>query len=128
MKLLARFVAVGLFNTAIGYAIILAGLWLGLGDYGANVASFVLGFPVSFTTHRLWTYGARAPAKGAEALRYALAVGVAFLLNLGVVAVGRRLGFVESPLVQLAAIVTYAGALFVLTRFFVFHAHVAVRD
>lgn len=122
---LARFVLVGLGNTAIGYGLILGGLRLGLGDYAANMAGFALGLPISYGLHRHLTFRARHRATRAEALRYGVAFLIAYAANLAVVAMGRAAGFDRSALVQGAAICTYAGVLFVLTRVTVFRARPA---
>ena len=116
----ARFIAVGLFNTAIGYGFILAFLLLGFGDYSANLLGFVFGLPVSFLMHRRLTFRVGISPHVGEASRYAAAVLVAYLGNLGVVTAGRQLGYVENPLVQALAIATYAGVFFVLCKLFVF--------
>lgn len=122
---LARFVLVGLGNTAIGYGLILGWLRLGLGDYAANMAGFAMGLPISYGLHRHLTFRARDRATTAEALRYGAVFLMAYAANLGVVTLGRAAGFERSALVQGAAICTYAAVLFVLTRVTVFRARPA---
>nr|WP_314464610.1 GtrA family protein [uncultured Novosphingobium sp.] len=122
---LARFVLVGLANTAIGYGLILGWLRAGLGDYAANLAGFAMGLPISYALHRHLTFRARHRASTAEALRYGAAFLVSYAANLGVIALGRAAGFERSALVQGLAICTYAGVLFVLTRITVFRAQPA---
>ena len=122
---LARFVLVGLANTAIGYGLILGWLRLGMGDYAANVTGFAMGLPISYGLHRHLTFRARHRATLNEALRYGTAFLIAYGANLAVVALGRSAGFERSALVQGLAICTYAGVLFVLTRITVFRAQPA---
>lgn len=122
---LARFVLVGLGNTAIGYALILGWLRLGLGDYAANLAGFAMGLPISYGLHRHLTFRARHRATLAEGLRYGAAFLIAYGANLAVIAMGRGAGFERSALVQGLAICTYAAVLFVLTRVTVFRARPA---
>ncbi|MEL6933917.1 MAG: GtrA family protein [Pseudomonadota bacterium] len=124
----ARFVVVGLFNTAIGYGVILACLYWGAGDYAANVIGFALGLPIAYALHRGFTFRVARRASPAEAFRYLLAFLIAFGVNLGVVATGRAIGYVEHPLVQLFAICTYAGVFYLLSRLIVFPSTETVAD
>ena len=119
---LVRFLAVGGFNTLLGYAIILGALHLGAGDYPANVIGFSLGLPISWLLHRVLTFRVRHEVSRRELGRYVIVVAIAYLMNLGVVASGRALGFTESPLVQLVAICVYAAVFYLLSRRFVFRA------
>lgn len=115
-----RFLVVGLFNTAIGYAFILAALFLGAGDYLANACAFIFGLPIAYFTQRRFTFTPEDRASASEGMRYALSVLVAYTANLGVLTAGRHMGYAENPWVQLLAVVTYAGVLFVLSRLVVF--------
>ncbi|WP_156457558.1 GtrA family protein [Altererythrobacter sp. Root672] len=117
---IGRFILVGILNTAIGYAIILTGLAAGLGDYSANLAGFVLGFPIAYTLQRRWTFRTSSKATILEAALYALCFLAAYGINLAVIAIGRRLGYEENAIVQLAAICFYSGSFYVLTRLIVF--------
>ena len=118
---IVRFILVGMFNTLLGYGFILAGLFLGAGDYLANVAGFALGMPIAYALHRRFTFKATVAPSRAEAMQFIAVFLVAYGTNLGVVAAGRAMGYVESPLVQLLAICTYAAVLYVLNRLIVFH-------
>jgi putative flippase GtrA len=120
MATLARFIGVGLLNTAFGFAIILIGLWLGAGDYLANALSFIIGLPVSYTMHRRLTFSMKAPATLPEGLRFAGALLFAYGVNLSVIYAARRAGFEESPVAQAIAITAYAGVMFILSRSLVF--------
>jgi putative flippase GtrA len=115
-----RFILVGLLNTAIGYAIILAALALGLGDYSANLVGFALGFPIAYTLQRRWTFRTNTKATVQEAALYGLCFLIAYGANLAIIAAGRGLGYVENPIVQLIAICVYSGLFYLLTRLIVF--------
>ncbi len=115
-----RFLVAGGFNTALGYAIILLGLWLELGDFAANALGYAIGIPVAHQVHRRWTFAVRKRFTWNEALRFFAAFALAYGANLGVIWAGRAAGLVASPLVQLAAILTYAAVFFALSRFVVF--------
>jgi putative flippase GtrA len=117
---LLRFLIAGGFNTALGYAIILTGLWLGLGDFAANALGFAIGIPISHQIHRRWTFAVSKRFSWGEGLRFAATFAVAYSANLVVIWAGRTVGQVASPLVQLAAILTYATIFFLLSRYVVF--------
>jgi putative flippase GtrA len=120
MATFIRFLIVGALNTLFGYTIIFVGLLLGLGDYLANALGYAIGIPLSYGLHRRWTFAPKAPASWAEALRFGICFLIAYSANLAVIAIGRSAGRIEDPLVQGAAIVSYAGLFFILTRFIVF--------
>jgi putative flippase GtrA len=120
MATFIRFLLVGAFNTAFGYGFILIGLLVGLGDYIANAIGYALGIPMSYLLHRRWTFAPKVPASWAEGLRFGICFVIAYCANLAVIAIGRSAGRIEDPLVQGAAIATYAGLFFILTRFVVF--------
>ncbi len=125
---IARFVLVGIFNTALGYGFILVGLFLGAGDYLANVIGFALGLPIAYFLHRGFTFRVSARASKAEASRYVIAFVIAYGVNLSVIATGRALGYVDNPLVQLAAVCAYAAVSYVLSRLIVFPSSEAASD
>lgn len=122
LRTIVRFVAVGLFNTAIGYALILLGLSLGLGDFAANAFGFALGIPLAHRLHRHFTFRAPGVANGPELVRFALVFAAAYGANLAVLATGRQIAWLDGAIVQLIAICTYAAAFYVLSRLMVFRA------
>lgn len=115
-----RFLVVGLFNTAIGYGIILSGLWLGAGDYLANAIGFALGLPLAHALHRRFTFRAATRVRRAEFVQFTLVFALAYGANLAVITAGRQLGYIDNPLVQLLAIGTHASVLYGLNRLVVF--------
>lgn len=117
---IARFIVVGLFNTLLGYGFILTFLFMGAGDYLANIMGFALGVPIAYALHRKFTFKAAASPTRNEALQFGAVFLVAYGANIGVLAAGRAMGYVESPIVQLFAICTYAAVLYVLNRLIVF--------
>jgi putative flippase GtrA len=117
---LIRFLIAGGFNTAIGYGVILIGLWLGLGDFAANALGYAIGIPVAHQVHRRWTFAVKRRFSWNEAWRFIVAIAISYSANLGVIWAGQAAGYVANPLVQLAAILTYAAVFYVLSRFVVF--------
>lgn len=115
-----RFALVGLLNTLIGFAVILIGLRIGLGDYAANALGYGVGLGVSYALNRNWTFRAGQPASLREFGRFALAFAVAYSANLSVVAAGRAMGMIGQPLVHFAGLGLYTVLFFVMSRLFVF--------
>lgn len=113
---LARYGLVGLANTAIGYGLILLGLYLGLGDYRANVLGYAVGLCFSFFANRRFTFDRRGAASRAEIGRFLLCFSIAYAANLGIVGLGRAAGYAEHPLVHLAAMALYSISFFFLMR------------
>lgn len=120
MAVLLRYCAVGLVNTAVGYSIILMGLWLGLGDYPANAAGYIVGIIVSYVLQRRWAFAVTTPPTLREATRFCAAAALAYGANLGVIHVARSLGYVANPVAQAIAMVAYSATFFLLSRFVVF--------
>ncbi|RVA54582.1 GtrA family protein [Mesorhizobium sp. M7A.F.Ca.US.001.01.1.1] len=115
-----RFGAVGLLNTALGYAVILAGLALGLGDILANATGYAAGLVLGFFLNRQWTFSRADGFQPGTALRYGGVFLVAYSINLAVVIAARSAGIVENPLVHLAGICVYSVVFYLGSAHFVF--------
>lgn len=117
---LARFALVGVINTAIGFALILLGLRLGLGDYAANALGYGLGLGVSYALNRSWTFKARNAPSWAEFGRFAASFAMAYGANLAILGIGRAAGMAGQPLLHLAGLGLYSVLFYVLSRTIVF--------
>jgi putative flippase GtrA len=115
-----RFGAVGVLNTGLGYAFILAGLRLGLGDIASNTAGFGAGLVLGFFLNRQWTFGRAGGFRPGTVQRYAITFVAAYGANLAVVIAARSVGIVENPLVHLAGICLYSIVFFFGSAHFVF--------
>lgn len=113
---LARYGIVGLANTAVGYGLILLGLWLGMGDYQANALGFAVGLCFSFFANRTFTFDRRGNVTATEVARFMVCFALAYAANLGVIAAGRAAGLAENPLVHLAGTGLYSVCFFLLMR------------
>ncbi len=102
--------------------VIMLGLWAGLGDYISNILGYGVGLIVSFILNRRWTFNVQAAIKTKEIIGFLLVFAVAFGANLLVLMCGRAIGLAGQPLLQLAAMATYSGLFFILTRQFIFHS------
>lgn len=116
----ARFLVVGVFNTAIGLACIFAAkALLGWGDLAANAGGYAIGLLCSFALNRHWTFRDRGRISPAL-LRFLGAFALAYLANLATVFALRDLARVDSYLAQAAGVVPYTLLFFVASRAFVF--------
>lgn len=118
---LARFILVGLVNTAFGYAIFWLGLhFLGLSAPLANALSYAISLCLSFVLTRRFVFrGAAAAPASAAAWRFIVAFAVAFGINQAVLWLLLALGW-RAEIAQLGAMVSYTVVFFMLNKFFVF--------
>jgi putative flippase GtrA len=114
-----RFVAVGVANTVVGLAMVVAaGEWLGANAFVANGAGLLTGFVVGYQLNRLWTFRS-SRAVTTTAPRYLLAFMMSYALNLGILALALRAGL-HPILAQGAALAAYSLVFFALCRIMVF--------
>lgn len=118
-----RFGLVGLANTAVGYAVILAALAAGFGDYVSNALGYAAGLALGFVLNRNWAFVTTDPARASHRRQLALyvaAFAISYGANLLVLATLRIDDAIPSPIAQLAAMATYTASFFVLCRQVVF--------
>jgi putative flippase GtrA len=113
---IARYGLVGLANTAIGYGLILAGLWIGLGDYRANALGYTAGLCFSFVANRRFTFDRRGGVTAGEIIRFLCCFAISYAANLAIIALGRAWGHAEHPFVHLAAMAVYSVLFFACMR------------
>ena len=118
-----RYGLVGVLNTAIGYAVILAlDLGLKLNPFLANAGGYAVGILVSFALSRGFVFRSRDTVRKAGP-RYLVAVAAAFVLNQLVMGLTRGL-LPDAPLghaaSQFAGMTSYTVALFLISYFWVF--------
>lgn len=112
-----RYGLVGIGNTILGLGTIYIGRQF-VSDFAANLIAYLIVVPVSFVTHRDWSFrdaGKRFPAF----VRFLPTVGIGYLINLGVLNAGLAAG-VNAYVVQAAAIAVYVGTTYLLSRYVVF--------
>lgn len=116
-----RFVAVGIVNTIVGLAMVLAtSTLLGANAFIANGVGLLAGFIFGYQLNRLWTFrSSRAVAMTAP--RYLLAFALAYSVNLAILTIALRVGL-HPILAQGAALAGYSLAFFLLCRVIVFPA------
>lgn len=115
-----RFGIVGVINTLVGLgAIFTAKALFGAGDALANAIGYAIGLATSFGLNSRWTfrYGGRiAPS----ILRFGLAFGISYALNLATVFYLRDGAQLNSYLAQAIGIIPYTVAFYLLSKKFVF--------
>jgi putative flippase GtrA len=120
VKQFARFVAVGIFNTLLGYAVIFACMYVAkMGAEASNVAGYAVGLVASYALNRSYTFGSRARVSG-ELVRFLAVFGVAYGLNFVALLVLIHALGVHAALSQVLAGVVYVGASYLMNRFYVF--------
>ncbi|WP_181885412.1 GtrA family protein [Trinickia dinghuensis] len=124
----ARYLLVGLSNTAVGFAVIWFALrCLGLGNVAANAAGYSVAFLWSFALNRKWTFYHNGAVRSAL-LRYLLVTLVAYGMNLLVVILLEQRLNPGSLFVQIDGMLTYTVLAYVGARYFVFPTHRALSS
>jgi putative flippase GtrA len=123
---LLSFGLVGVVNTLVGFAAILALLAAGVGPFPANAGGFAAGLVVSFTLNKRFTFGLAQGGTGA-AHRFLVAFAIAYGLNLGMLFAGERLLALGRVPSQALGVAAYTCAFFLLCRQFVFRASASAR-
>jgi putative flippase GtrA len=122
LGLAVRFGAVGLINTAAGFALIeLLDIGLGVAPAIANACGYLLGVSLGFVLNRSWVFRYRGD-RGVLP-RYIAAVAVAFIANQAVLAGVLRLAApsqITHTAAQLAGMATYTVLSFAMFRGWVF--------
>ncbi|HXQ10051.1 MAG TPA: GtrA family protein [Caulobacteraceae bacterium] len=121
--LVARFGLVGLINTAIGFAVVVAlDPGLHVAPAIANAVGYLVGVAVGFILNRDFVFRS-SRGLTASGARYAIAALGAFVLNQGVLRLAGTafgLGAVQHIAAQLCAMATYSVVFFLACRFWVF--------
>lgn len=122
MNEFARFVLVGVTNSAIGYSVIF-GLMLGAGwsPELSNVTGYGVGLAASYVLHRTFTFESRAKPLG-EVTRFLIVFFFAFGLNLLALTFLVRVLGVADWLSQVIAGVIYVVSSYSLNRALVFRS------
>jgi len=124
---LARFVVVGVSNTALGLLVIFGCKALaGLGDAAANFVGYGSITVVSFVLNRQWTFeDGGDPAR--SLLRFLLVLAAAYLANLATTLAAIDLLRVNDYLAHVLGVVPYAAVGYLGSRLFVFTAPPVAR-
>ncbi|MEN5166228.1 GtrA family protein [Achromobacter kerstersii] len=116
---LLRYAMVGVVSNALGYTVYLLLTHAGIAPKMTVTLLYITTAALAFFGNRRLTFQSRGRFLG-PALRYAIAHGIGYAINLALLAVfADRLG-IPHQWVQLAAIFIVAGFMFLALRWFVF--------
>ena len=116
---LSRYAVVGLASNAFCYLLYLTFTYVGMGHKTAMTLFYSIGVIQSFYFNRGWSFS-HTGNTSSSFVRYVAAYVLGYLLNLGILALGVDLLNYPHQLIQAAAIVIVAMALFILHKFWVF--------
>jgi len=122
MNQFSRFLLVGIANTALGYAVIFACMYLaGLSPELSNAAGYTVGLLASYFLNRHFTFRS-AQRRSTEFVRFALVFLTAYTANLAVLIVLVHALAVHAGLSQVIAGVIYIGTAYLLNKHYVFRS------
>lgn len=112
---MAKFVVVGVMNTAVTYVVYVALRALGVSIFAANLAGYVAGVANSFVWSRRWVFRRRTGRIGRQAALFVagfgLCYGVQWLALRALLVAG-----VDEYVAQLLAMCVYTGLNFLFNR------------
>jgi putative flippase GtrA len=114
----AKYIAVGVLNSAVGLMIIYLGLALGLNDVAANALGYLVGFAISFAINSKWTF--KQTRTTSSMFRFLLVTAIAYGGNLITMLATRDILHVDHRLAQLAGVISYTCIGFVGARVYAF--------
>jgi putative flippase GtrA len=122
MSQLTRFLIVGVANTALGYVVIFACMYLaGLSPELSNATGYSAGLIVSYFLNRHFTFRS-TQQRSAEFVRFATVFLAAYTANFAVLIILIRLMTIHNGISQIIAGLFYFGATYFLNKYYVFRA------
>jgi putative flippase GtrA len=120
VRQLFRFLVVGVANTAFGYAIIFACMYLaGLSAELSNAIGYGIGLMVSYVMHKVFTFNSDRPHREAF-VRFLVVFAVAYAANLLVLVILVRGIGVHEAVSQVIASAVYVITSFIMNKLYVF--------
>ena len=125
MRQLFRYGLVGVVSNLTIYFVYLLITYLGVEPKIAMTLVYILGASIGFIGHRKWSFSHHGDATSA-AVRYIAAHLSGYLLNFLILTIFvDRLGYAHQ-VVQAVAIITVAGFLFIVFKYFVFPEKIGI--
>jgi putative flippase GtrA len=122
MKQLSRFVAVGLFNTVLGYFVIFGCMYLvKISPEISNVAGYAVGLVASYILNRKYTFNSKQNQLN-EIVRFLAVFFVAYASNFVVLIILIHGVGVHEGASQILAGLIYVIASFIMNKYYVFKA------
>jgi putative flippase GtrA len=116
-----RYAGSGLLNTLVGFSVIFVLMALGVSPIVANIGGYFVGLILGFVLSKKLVFRSEGHVT-TESLRYLAAFLACFILNLIVLQSALSVLRLNAILAQLLAAATYTIAMYLLSRFMVFHA------
>ncbi|MCB1080234.1 MAG: GtrA family protein [Chlamydiia bacterium] len=118
IKLLSRFSLVGILNTTVGYLLMFALMFSGVGPYLSNLCAYGVGFIVAFLLNKNFVFRSKGNYLR-ESILFLLFMGLAYLFNLIVLYSLLRLDL-NPYLSQLSGGAAYSLSMYLFSRKWVF--------
>ena len=123
MNQFVKFLFVGVLNTAVGYGIIFACMYVAkLSPEMSNLVGYGIGVFFSFYSHRLYTFESKNKYQY-EIAKFVFVFLVAYALNFVTLVALVRYFKVNPLYAQIISGALYVGTSFLLNKYFVFRSH-----
>lgn len=120
MNIFAKFIVVGVLNTALGYAVIFGFMYLlGVSPVLSNAAGYLIGLTVSYLLNRNFTFRSAAKSKP-EIFRFLLVFLISYFANLSVLLILIQNMGMHEGIAQVLAGIVYVATSFLMNKYYVF--------
>lgn len=127
MRLLSRYLLVGVLNTALGYAIIFACMYLlNLSPVLSNMIGYAVGLTTSYTLNRTFTFKSKAASRP-EIIKFLFVFVLSYGANMIFLVLFIDALKFHHGISQILAGVIYIAASFLLNKYYVFHRASNIR-
>lgn len=114
-----KYLMVGMINTLVGFGIIFLLMYRGLLPEIANFIGYLCGFILSFILNKYFTFKSKNYVKS-EFIRFALSMGIAYLINLLILVISYRYFGINEYISQIIAGIFYTLSGYLLSKFYAF--------
>lgn len=114
-----KYLMVGMINTLVGFGIIFILMYSGLLPEIANFIGYLCGFILSFILNKYFTFKSKNYVKS-EFIRFALSMGIAYLINLLILVISYRSLGINEYISQIIAGIFYTLVGYLLSKFYTF--------
>lgn len=114
-----KYLMVGMINTLVGFGIIFILMYRGLLPEIANFIGYLCGFILSFILNKYFTFKSKNYVKS-EFIRFALSMGIAYLINLLILVISYRYFGINEYISQIIAGIFYTLSGYLLSKFYAF--------
>lgn len=116
---LLNYLAIGVINTSVGFGLIFLLMYINIVPEVANFMGYLTGFLVSFHLNKKYNFRSQG-ALLKEIKKFAIAMAIAYLINLFVLIIELRIFNVNKYYAQIIASAFYVVTGYLLSKFWVF--------